>query len=607
MSSLKDKSIKFILSLAMLSSVITPLTSYATSEDSIANIKTIQEVEQLDLEEIKEVDNELVKFGNDLKVYINKDGSYKSSGYVLTNKHYYTFDGDIFMEPARNKWVKFRDGRVYFAKQNSFLAKGITRIGNKFYYFDRATGKLVKNKTLKSLGKTYRINGRGEVVGYNKVLNQRWRHVNGETYYIKTDGKKATGIYIIDGRKYAFTSSGKLMKNRNVYTASRAYKSGSDGTLYPLRKTFVKVNGSTRYVGSNGYYHKGLLSLNGKQYYFYPYSYALMTNTRTTINGVEYVADTNGVLRKSLKDGQIIDDSYAAKLKYKKPNFLNPYFKDVKTQDKYVLSFVKTFRRGIRRHDVTDIGKSALADPKVKLYNKDDLEDFFETLLVLSPFYTDFMDSYIYNGNGTYIYTDSDDNIREIAFVSNTSEQVNEKTFRNGEYSQSAFEESWIRKVDAETDKIVADAKRKYKSDRALAEYFAQYIYEHNDYYTVGTTKASSPVYNNAYGALFKGKSRCAGFSELYTILCRKAGIPAHTVIGNASSSTTYRPEAFGDTGHAWNIVFIDGKWYYVDNTGLVASKWLSPNYFLDGQSGKYFHEYGLIRTYGDMPNYLVK
>ena len=66
----------------------------------------------------------------------------------------------------------------------------------------------------------------------------------------------------------------------------------------------------------------------------------------------------------------------------------------------------------------------------------------------------------------------------------------------------------------------------------------------------------------NAYGALVENECVCAGYARSYQYLLNQAGIPAWTVTGVSINPGTGQPE-----GHAWNLVQVDGAWYYSDVT----------------------------------------
>lgn len=57
------------------------------------------------------------------------------------------------------------------------------------------------------------------------------------------------------------------------------------------------------------------------------------------------------------------------------------------------------------------------------------------------------------------------------------------------------------------------------------------------------------------YDALIKGKTQCSGFADTVTMMCNLSGIQSITVCGETSE------------GHAWNLVNLDGDFYYCDPT----------------------------------------
>lgn len=83
----------------------------------------------------------------------------------------------------------------------------------------------------------------------------------------------------------------------------------------------------------------------------------------------------------------------------------------------------------------------------------------------------------------------------------------------------------------------------------------------------------------NAYGALVEGKAVCNGYARAYQHLMKEVGIPAWYVRGVSAN-----PSTGAQIGHAWNLVKLDGKWYYTDVT------W-------DDQGENTFYEYLNITT----------
>ena len=83
----------------------------------------------------------------------------------------------------------------------------------------------------------------------------------------------------------------------------------------------------------------------------------------------------------------------------------------------------------------------------------------------------------------------------------------------------------------------------------------------------------------NGYTTLVEGKGVCAGYAFALQYLLMRAGIQSYYVVGYAGES------------HAWNLVKIDGKWYYVDAT------WDDPLY--NGSNDPYspYYSYFNITT----------
>lgn len=68
--------------------------------------------------------------------------------------------------------------------------------------------------------------------------------------------------------------------------------------------------------------------------------------------------------------------------------------------------------------------------------------------------------------------------------------------------------------------------------------------------------------HQTSYGALVEKEAVCAGYARAYQLLLHKVGIPAWYVTGESLNPATGRREA-----HAWNLVQLDGEWYYTDTT----------------------------------------
>lgn len=93
-----------------------------------------------------------------------------------------------------------------------------------------------------------------------------------------------------------------------------------------------------------------------------------------------------------------------------------------------------------------------------------------------------------------------------------------------------------------------------------------------HDYILAGTTyNLKQENDSNMYGCLVQGVASCSGYSNAYTYLLRRLGIVATQVTGDAKDELdeTARMESqvSDNIGHAWNLVRIDGDYYYCDLT----------------------------------------
>ena len=94
-------------------------------------------------------------------------------------------------------------------------------------------------------------------------------------------------------------------------------------------------------------------------------------------------------------------------------------------------------------------------------------------------------------------------------------------------------------------------------SDYQKSEILHDFVDDKTEYQQVGD-------HQSAYGALVLGKAVCAGYARAYQVLMNKVGIPCWYVSGESPNPAI--PGATAEK-HAWNLVLLDGKYYYTDVT----------------------------------------
>ncbi|WP_439185280.1 transglutaminase domain-containing protein [Carboxylicivirga taeanensis] len=92
-----------------------------------------------------------------------------------------------------------------------------------------------------------------------------------------------------------------------------------------------------------------------------------------------------------------------------------------------------------------------------------------------------------------------------------------------------------------------------------------------------------------AVRTLKKKRAVCQGYAELYRLLCEACGIRCEVVEGYSKT----RPEQIGQmpqsADHAWNAIWLDEKWHWVDVTWGAGHVKLQNNRFVPDFSDVYF------------------
>lgn len=241
-----------------------------------------------------------------------------------------------------NRYLEYQ-GNWYYLGENGYPLTGEQTIDGQEVYFDYKGVQIKGDFSGKDYSYPdqtfyYDPNSGARVRKEGLVQNKK-----GQTFYIKNDGSKFTGIREIDGniyyfkareaaspvdtgvlqkgisilleegqnsprtygfgtptnitRRYYFDSvTGRLVKKRYVQETDGWYYYGEDGNAIRPQDGEVNIDGQIVYLYANGRQAKGELVLdNGILRYYDPNSGTRVSNTTLTINGMTYRFDENGV------------------------------------------------------------------------------------------------------------------------------------------------------------------------------------------------------------------------------------------------------------------------------------------------------------------------
>uniref|UniRef100_A0A8C3N3M3 Uncharacterized protein n=1 Tax=Geospiza parvula TaxID=87175 RepID=A0A8C3N3M3_GEOPR len=110
------------------------------------------------------------------------------------------------------------------------------------------------------------------------------------------------------------------------------------------------------------------------------------------------------------------------------------------------------------------------------------------------------------------------------------------------------------------------------------------WICHHIEYDVVGYHNKSQ-LSSKPRDVLQMGKSICEGYAELFEHMCSLAGIQCKKLSGHAKGHGYKTGQTFtGDSDHAWNAVYLEGRWHLLDST------WGSGS--VDDSFTKFTHRY---------------
>lgn len=138
-------------------------------------------------------------------------------------------------------------------------------------------------------------------------------------------------------------------------------------------------------------------------------------------------------------------------------------------------------------------------------------------------------------------------------------------TIGNGEESPRKAAKKAIESKIKEYQEIFAVIENMHADSSVSVDYSYEYVDETErkmcDEITYTSGDLSDPDAHTIVGSLVDGDCVCEGYAKAFSLLCNLAGVPTFMVTGDATNSS-------GNTeAHAWNLVQLNGSWYYMDAT----------------------------------------
>ena len=193
--------------------------------------------------------------------------------------------------------VGWSEDGLYYTNENGELAKGITKINDQFYYFDKESGMLIKQAGWIDEGeKKYYSNADG-VLYVNQFIS-----FGSTKYYMGEDGSVQKGIVKAnDGNYYHMNEeSGILVKKAGwLEKDGKRYYANAEGRLY--RNQFISFGSTKYYMGEDGSVQKGIVKANDGNYYHMDEESGILVKKAGWLekDGKRYYANAEGRLYRN--------------------------------------------------------------------------------------------------------------------------------------------------------------------------------------------------------------------------------------------------------------------------------------------------------------------
>ena len=161
------------------------------------------------------------------------------------------FYWDVYAEGKNGFYIENNNTYYYI---NGEIQKGITKIGEDYYFLGENTGRVV--------------------TGWVTSI------INGKTYYANKDGKLVDGFQTISGTKYYFSPEDYSLQKGIKQIGEDYYFLGENTGRVVTGWVTSIINGETYYANKDGKLVDGFQTISGTKYYFSPEDYSLQKGVK---------------------------------------------------------------------------------------------------------------------------------------------------------------------------------------------------------------------------------------------------------------------------------------------------------------------------------------
>lgn len=193
-----------------------------------------------------------------------------------------------------------------------------------------------------------------------------------------------------------------------------------------------------------------------------------------------------------------------------------------------------------------------------------------------------------YQGDAFRWEIDAPYDISKTLISENNNTKIYECTINLGWQTNMAQETAVRNKItEVITDLGINEGMDDYTKTKLIYDYVCQ-----NVAYGYSFVDGSHEISYTSYGALILGKAVCQGYSVLLYKMLNSVGVDNRIVAGTRNGGN-----------HGWNLVNIDGQYYYVDATWDAGKHPDNYKYFLKGVDGSAFDGYQMFPVYQNIAN----